>query len=106
MTPSGERGRRDPAGWGGADLWASQQTEEVAVQGGWAGVEEQQAVAPLQRGGGAQARGAVAPPVLVHVQDGGQQGGLELLQLLLQHQQQEAARRACERGARRGKRIR
>lgn len=67
----------------------------MAVHGGWAGVEEQQAVAPLQRGAGALAGGVVTSPVLVHVQDGGQQGGLELLQLLLQRQQQEAARRAC-----------
>lgn len=73
---------------------ASQQSKEVLVQRRRAGVKEQQPVGPLQRGGRPAGRGGVSLPVLLHVQDGGQQGGLELLQLLLQHQQEEGARHA------------
>lgn len=72
---------------------AAQQSEEVLVQRRRAAVDEQQPIGPLQRGAGPTGGRGVALPVLLHVQDGGQQGGLQLLQLLLQHQQEEGARR-------------
>lgn len=62
----------------------SQQSEEVLVHRWRTAVEEQQPVGPVQRRGRAFRGGGGGDFVLLHVEDGGQQGGLELLQLLLQ----------------------
>lgn len=68
---------------------ASQQSEEVLVQRRGAAVHQQLAIGPRERGG--EGGGGVALPVLLHVQDGGQQGCFKFLQLLLQHQQEDGA---------------
>lgn len=73
-----------------SDRRASQQSEEVLVQRRGAAVDQQQTIGPLERGG--EGGGAGALPVLLHVQDGGQQSCFKLLQLLLQHQQEDEAR--------------
>lgn len=65
---------------------ASQQAEEVLVQRRGAAVDQLQTISPLERRG--EGGGGGALPVLLHFQDGGQQGFFQLLQLLLQHQQE------------------
>lgn len=85
MAGSGElRGGEGRCGGGISYRRVSQQSKEVLVHRRRTAVEEQQPVGPVQRGGQTLAGGGGGDFVLLHVEDGGQQGRLELLQLLLQ----------------------
>lgn len=87
-----ERREKEEAMGEESDRRASQKTQEVLVQGRGAAVDQQQPISPLE--GGGEGGGGGALPVLLHVQDGGQQSCFQLLQLLLQHQQEDEAGRS------------